>query len=269
MYKTFKPKSEFLKKYIQEFTFLDEKDIFPKTYYAFPHNISAIVFIQNAKLNYNSNILEISKTQTKETLVFSIGKYVEPLFVSYKHYVNEIAINFTPTGINYFFDENFSDIAKFPIQGVRDSEITEFSKELFNTSKEDRIESLELFLLQRFREKNILLVEQVVNMIECDKSLKFKNICKELNVSERNVNRLFHKYIGCSPKNYKKITRFRGAIKDYNQNESNLTQICLENDYYDSPHFSREFKKLTNKKPTDYFNQLTFISKNKYPYVFK
>lgn len=269
MYKIIKPKSEFLRKYIQEFTILDEKEIFPKEYFAFPHHISAIIFLENAKVDYNVNILEIDKIQSKSSFVFSIGKYVKPLFVSYKQYVNEIAINFTPTGINYFFEENFSDIAKLPIQEIRDFEFTEFSKTLFNTSKEDRIERLEFFLKQRFREKDIRLLEQVLNIIESDKTLKFKDICKQQNVSERNLNRLFHKYIGCSPKDYKKIIRFRGAINDYNRNESNLTQICLDNDYYDSPHFTKEFKKLTNKKPLDYFKQLMYISKNKYPYIFK
>lgn len=270
MYKTFKPKSEHLRKYIQEFTILDKNGVFPKEYLAFPHNISAIVFIENSKLNYKPGSLEIERAQKNEqSSVFSIGKYVEPLFVNYKHCVNEIAINFTPTGINYFFDENFSDIAKSPIQEIKEPVFSEFSKTLFNTRKEDRIECLEEFLNQRFREKNILLVEQVIMIIEGDKSLKFKNICTELKVSERNVNRLFHKYVGCSPKDYKKIIRFRGAIKDYNKDESNLTQICLENDYYDSPHFSREFKRLTNKNPKDYFKHLTFVSKSKYPYIFK
>ncbi|WP_148304592.1 AraC family transcriptional regulator [Formosa agariphila] len=161
-------------------------------------------------------------------MVLSIGKYVAPLFVSYKHYVNEIAINFTPTGINYFFDENFSDIAKCPIQEIGDSEITEFSKVLFNTHKENRIESLESFLEQRFRKKNIQLVEQVIPIIECDKALKFKNICKELNVSERNINRLFHKYIGYSPKDYKKIICFRKAIKEKIKRLTKLFKIIAK-----------------------------------------
>jgi AraC-like DNA-binding protein len=269
MYEIFKPESAHLRKYIREITVLDENEIFPKEYFAFPHNIGVIVFLQDAKINYKPNTLEINRTQTKGTSVFSVGKYIEPLFVRYKQYVNEVAINFTPTGINYFFDENFSDIAALPIQEISDPEINEFSKVLFNTNKEDRMDSLELFLEQRFREKNLQLVEQVIHMIEDDKSLKFKEICKELKVSERNLNRLFHKYMGCSPKDYKKIIRFRGAIKDYNKNFSNLTQICFENDYYDSPHFTKEFKRLTNKKPIDYFKHLTFISKNKYPYIFK
>lgn len=269
MYKTYKPKSELLKKYIQDFTVLDENGVFPNEYFAFPHNIGAIILLQHAQLDYKSNNLKIERNDLKDSVVFSIGKYLEPLFVSFKNYVEEIAINFTPTGINYFFDENFCDIAKLPIQKVNDAEFTHFSKTLFNTNIENRIELLERFLIQRFREKDLELIEQVISMAESDKSLKFKEICEELNVSERNINRLFHKYIGCSPKDYKKIIRFRGAIKDYNKSESNLTQICLENDYYDSPHFSREFKNLTKMKPKEYFKQLKYISNNKYPYIFK
>lgn len=269
MYKTYKPKSEHLKQYIQDFTVLDEKGTFPNEYFAFPHNIGAIIFLKNAQIDYKSNTLGIKNAAAEKPEVLSIGKYLEPLFVSFKNYVEEIAINFTPTGINYFFDENFCDIAKLPIQKVNDAEFTKFSNTLFNTKEEDRIELLEQFLIQRFREKDLQLIEQVILKIETDKSLKFKEICEELNVSERNINRLFHKYVGCSPKNYKKIIRFRGAIKDYNKSEFNLTQICFENDYYDSPHFSREFKSLTNKNPKDYFKQLKYISNNKYPYIFK
>ena len=105
MYEILKPKSEHLRKYIQEITVLNENEVFPKEYFAFPHNISAIVFLQNSKIVYKSNSLEINRIQTNNTSAFSIGKYIEPLFVRYKHFVNEIAINFTPTGLNYFFDK--------------------------------------------------------------------------------------------------------------------------------------------------------------------
>lgn len=269
MYQTYKPKSEQLRKYIQEFTVLDDDGMFPKEYFAFPHHVGAIVFMENAEFQFEAGILKLDKNPTQESLVITIGKYLAPLFVRYEHFVNEIAINFTPTGMNYFMDEHFSDIANLPIQELKNIEFSQFSKKIFTFEKADRIEQLELFLMQQLREKNMLILEQVVELLEADKSLKFKDICNDLTISERTVNRLFHKYMGCSPKDYKKIIRFRGAIKDYQKNEFNLTEIGLQNDYYDSPHFSREFKKLTNQNPKDYFKQLTYTSNKEYPYIFK
>jgi transcriptional regulator GlxA family with amidase domain len=128
---------------------------------------------------------------------------------------------------------------------------------------------IESFLEQRFVYKDLQLIETIVTLVENDKSIKFKEIAETVDISVRNLNRLFHKYIGCSPKDYKKIIRFRDAIKDYNKEGLSLTEICLKNEFYDSPHFTREFKKLTNKNPKNYFQNLTFASKNQFPYIFK
>lgn len=156
MYQTYKPKSQHLRKYIQEFTVLEDTGIFPKEYFAFPHNIGAIVFLENAVLDFESAILKIDKNPITNSSVISIGKYLEPLFVRYEHFVNEIAINFTPTGMNYFMDEHFLEIANLPIQELKNIEFSQFSKKIFTFEKADRIEQLELFLMQQLRENYII-----------------------------------------------------------------------------------------------------------------
>ena len=269
MYEVFKPNSDLLKKYISEITILKETSCYPKEYFAFPHNVSSIVFFKNSEIKYNNHYLEIKRTQKKTFPIVTIGKYIEPLLVRYKDYVEEIAVNFTPTGIHYFFDEKFMSQKKSPIQILNNSQLREFSESLFSTKKEERIIAIERFFKQRFINKDLQLIERIVNTLETDKLSKFKDISKAHNVSERNLNRLFHKYIGCSPKDYKKIIRFRSAIRDYNNGYSNLTEICLNNEYYDSPHFTREFKKLTTRSPKSYFKHVTFESKKKFPYIFK
>jgi AraC-like DNA-binding protein len=102
--------------------------------------------------------------------------------------------------------------------------------------------------------------------LENDKSLKIKDIALKMKVSERTINRWFHKYIGCPPKDYKKIMRFRSSLK--NSKEMNLTELCLNNDYYDSPHFTNEFKLLTNRSPRDFFNAMSEVGEERFPYIF-
>ncbi len=269
MYEVFKPKSELLKKHISEITVLKENSSYPKEYFAFPHNVSSIVFFEDAEIKYNNHYLEINRTQNENGSIIMIGKYVKPLLVKYNGYVKEIAVNFSPTGVNYFFDEGFNGITGLPIQVLNNSQLNEFSKLLFNTHETERVFEIERFFEQRFINKDLQLIEKIIETVENDFLVKFKDISATLNISTKSLNRLFHKYIGCPPKDYKKIIRFRSAVRDYNKKEFNLTEICLKNEYYDSPHFTREFKKLTNMSPKDYFQHLSFESKKEFPYIFK
>lgn len=269
MYKTFVPKSKLLKKHVREFTVLENTDDFPVEYFVFPHNIGSLVFLNKANFKFQKNTLEIKKEINNKASAFTIGKYTEPIVIHYSTFIDEIAINFTPTGINYFFEENYNDISALSFQSNADPEIVEFSGSLFKLPPENRIERIERFLLQRLRDKNLETIENAIEILETDLSIKFKDLSKRLYVSERNLNRQFHKFIGCSPKDFKKILRFRKVLMEFQNSDSNLTQICLKNDYYDSPHFIREFKKLTNKKPLDYFKQISYISNKNYPYIFK
>ncbi len=269
MYEIFEPKSELLKRYISEITVLKKNSYYPKEYFAFPHNVSSIVFFKDTEIKYRNHYLEINRTQNKNWSIFIIGKYVEPLLVKYNDYVEEITVNFSSTGINYFFDEELLKLAKLPIQELNNIQLKEFSTLLFNTNEKERIIEIEHFFEQRFINKDLQLIEKIIQRVEDDRLIKFKDLSKALNISSRNLNRLFYKYLGCSPKEYKKIIRFRSAIRDYNRMDINLTELCLQNDYYDSPHFTREFKKLTNMTPKKYFENLTLESKIEFPYVFK
>ena len=269
MYEVFKPKSELLKKHINEIIVLKKDSSYPKEYFAFPHNVSSIVFFKDTEIKYSNHYLEINKAQNKNWSIITIGKYVEPLLVKYNDYVEEIAVNFTSTGINYFFTEKFNDITRLPIKVLNNTQLKNFTKLLYNTNEKERIIAIESFFEERFINKDLQLIEKIIRTVENDKLMKFKDISKLLNISTRSINRMFHKYIGCSPKDYKKILRFRSAIKDYNKKDFNLTELCLENDYYDSPHFTREFKKLTNLTPKNYFKKLASESKIEFPYVFK
>jgi AraC-like DNA-binding protein len=269
MYEVFKPKSELLKKYISEITILKETSSYPKEYFAFPHNVNSIVFFKDTEIKYSNHYLEINRAPNKNGCVVAIGKYVEPLRVKYNDFVHEIAVNFTSTGINYFFDERFEGMAQSPIQVLNNAQLKEFAIVLFDTNEKERVIEVERFFEDRFMPKDLQLIEKIIGIVENDTLVKFKDISTALNISVRNINRLFHKYVDCSPKDYKKIIRFRSAISDYNKEDFNLTEICLKNEYYDSPHFTREFKKLTKMSPKKYFKHLTFESKNKYPYIFK
>jgi AraC-like DNA-binding protein len=268
MYEIHQPKNTPLKKYISEFAIL-KKDLFkPINYLAFPHHRGSIAFFSQANITYDNLTLEIERDDHLSTSIIILGKYKEPLLLKYRNFVDEIVINFTPTGLNYFFTENYDKIIDTPIKFLKNEKWIEFSKQLFKAKKNERICLLENFLLSHFMEKNLSLIEHIIDKMENNKSLKIKNISQEMNISERTINRIFHKYTGLSPKDFKKILRLRNTITMHNKKMS-LTKLCLNNDYYDSSHFTNEFKNLTKRNPRSFFNSLKKINSMESYYIFK
>ncbi len=267
MYDIYIPKSELLKKYISEFTILKKEKFEAINYFAFPQHKGTISFYSYTNINLDGLSLGLKKTETQKESIIILGKYSNPLLVKYENFVDEISINFNQLGINYFLKENYGDIANRPIQFIINKKWTLFAKEMFNSSVEERICLLEKFLLSQFMNKDLNTIESIINEMENDLSLKLKDIVLKVKISERTANRLFHKYLGCSPSLYKKILRFRSTVK-LNEKGVSLTELCLKNEYYDSPHFTKEFKLLTGKSPRVFFNSVNEISHKKYPYIF-
>ena len=267
MYTIYEPKSEVLSSYISEFTILKKDNFSPINYLAFPHSVSSIVFYSQTKFLVDKERLILSKTERKNNLIAVIGKYLSPLVLSYEHAVDEIGINFTELGINYFFEDNFDKIAGKPFQFLNNKEWSAFAKQLFEIEEGSRIGFLESFLLTQIKSKDLSQIKQVLELMENDFSIKVNEIALRMKVSAKTINRLFHKYIGCSPIAYKKILRFRSSVSMHSE-QINLTELCLSNEYYDSPHFTNEFKKLTSSNPRDFFTQLTKVDNKEFPYVF-
>ena len=267
MYDIYIPKSELLKKYISEFTILKKENFETTRYFAFPQHKGTLSFYSSASIHFEDLTLELDQIETLKESIIILGKYSNPLFVKYEIFVDEISINFNELGINYFLKENYGEIANKPIQYISDEKWTNFAKKMFSSNTEDRIYLLENFLLSQFMNKDLNVIESIIKEMENDLSLKLKDIVLTVKISERTANRLFHKYIGCSPSLYKKILRFRSAVK-LNKKGISLTELCLKNEYYDSPHFTKEFKLLTGKGPKHFFNSVNQVSHKKYPYLF-
>lgn len=72
-------------------------------------------------------------------------------------------------------------------------------------------------------------------------------------IGERQLERLFKKYIGISPKYYARIIRFNYIFKLIKSKKSSWTEIVYQSGYYDQSHFIRNFKAFTGEDPSSYF----------------
>jgi len=72
-------------------------------------------------------------------------------------------------------------------------------------------------------------------------------------VSERQLERLFKKYIGLSPKYYARIIRFNYIFQLIKSKENSWAEVVYQSGYYDQSHFIHNFKAFTGEDPSAYF----------------
>lgn len=108
------------------------------------------------------------------------------------------------------------------------------------------------------RDKNIILVNQIVDSIAADKSIiKVDDVTERMSLTKRSLQRLFSQYIGVSPKWV--IQRFRlheaaeklahGEIEDW-------PSLAVQLGYFDQAHFIKDFKAIVGKTPAEYARQI-------------
>jgi YesN/AraC family two-component response regulator len=71
--------------------------------------------------------------------------------------------------------------------------------------------------------------------------------------------------MGCSPVEYRRICRFRSSLtnKLNSSQVKNLTEITYEEGYYDQSYFIKEFRKITNHNPKDFFKSTSKVDGDK------
>jgi AraC-like DNA-binding protein len=79
------------------------------------------------------------------------------------------------------------------------------------------------------------------------------HLSEAASVSERQLERLFKKYIGLPPKFYARIIRFSYIFQNAQEGKMSWSELGLETGFYDQSHFIRNFKAFTGEDPSKYF----------------
>jgi AraC-like DNA-binding protein len=94
-------------------------------------------------------------------------------------------------------------------------------------------------------------------------AVSFAELQKQLQLSERTLERRFKQSIGISAKLFSRICRFQGSLSQLRKNDyDKLSDIAYENGYADQSHFIRSFKEFTGVSPFDYHKQLKEVAEN-------
>ena len=102
------------------------------------------------------------------------------------------------------------------------------------------------------------ILKNIVSEIKQNPNIKINTLSEKHKISRQYLNRLFKLHLCKSPSEFKKIQRFRNALK--NQAESKfikktLTNLTYESDYYDQSHLIKDFDHFSKMSPSTFFKK--------------
>lgn len=251
----YKTKDKILQKYIEGYYFIEEVPIQKKIKYCtYPSNYSIFCIQQNVEKLYKENQIVYKSSLNKNLKTELFFRYSKPLRFEYENVVNEITIYFRPLGINYFIKDldlsktaKISNLSPFP-------DFEQSIQEIFaQPSRELQIIFFENYWLSKLLDKDFILMYNIVGDLE--QGLSIIGISEKYNFTRQYITKLFLKNIGKTPSEYRKIFRFRSALKQLESNGS-LTSVSYKGEFYDQAHFIKCFKSLTDIKPSCFLKKV-------------
>jgi AraC-like DNA-binding protein len=122
-----------------------------------------------------------------------------------------------------------------------------------------RINLLEEWLIGRLslgKERDALIPASLTMLREREGQLPIPELARELAISQRQLERLYQRQVGMSPKQYSQLLRVETARLALKQmNEQATTSLAAELGYYDQSHFIREFRAVIGMTPYAYMKR--------------
>jgi AraC-like DNA-binding protein len=245
-----------LKKYIECFYIYEGKSDSVFNYVAFPHFNKGLSFFKGASVHRQNWTLQISENTNVGVHIEILGKYMTPILVEYKGLLREISM---------FFKENYLSFAPKFSQELTNDVWGQFGESLFSSN--DDISKIESFLLSQFVDNQELsIIEYSLKLLEnSTEQFSISTIANKVGLNLKTFQRHFQKHLGCSPVEYRRIFRFRSSLTNkLNSSQwKNLTEITYEEGYCDQSYLIKEFRKITNHNPKDFFKSAIKVDGDK------
>ncbi|MBX2894392.1 MAG: AraC family transcriptional regulator [Cyclobacteriaceae bacterium] len=204
---------------------------------------------------YRINISGAWKQQGKNLLAGQIRNffYLENTGAS-----GMVGIKFKPAVLAQLFELNMSDYTNqvIPLPRITRKAFAGTIESMSDPLKPLEFAKLldhELGLIVPLRNGEAQKIERALDLIfECNGNIEVNELLDQLAITERQLQRLFNKYVGLPPKFYCRIIRFSRIFSLMEQNDSSWVEMALESGYYDQSHFIRNFKAFTGEDPSAY-----------------
>jgi len=254
-----------LKRFLECYWMVEDDDPTPHRKKIIPDGFVEIIFHLGDP--YRIDLSGRWEKQEKKLLAGQISKhfYLENTGVS-----KVVGIKLKPTALTQLFGTHMLDLTDSVVE--LPVEMMQIESTMSKGSNFDEcVSKLDDYFRALIREKELPAnpVEAAVQYIfEKHGMVTVKDLCELVGVGERQLENLFKKYVGLSPKFYARLIRFNYIFELVQQNNNNWSDLAYQAAFYDQSHFIRNFKDFTGENPTDYaFDEKTmanfFLRKNK------
>jgi AraC-like DNA-binding protein len=197
------------------------------------------------------------------------GQAIQPAKMVLTGKLNTVGVCLQPHALQSVFGINAHELtAKCVDLGLVHKKEKNLQEKLVNTATiEEQITLLSSSLINSVSlnsNKQDTITKFAVTEISRGKGeVSFDALLKQLQLSERTLERRFKQSIGVSAKLFSRICRFQESLNQLRKNNyQKLSDIAYENGYSDQSHFIRTFKEFTGVSPFDYKKQLSEVAEN-------
>lgn len=272
--KSFKPQNPLLQRYIECFYTLTrrprEKD---EVYITFPNIFPILCLSKRTKIELLENVRTLRYFPSDKIESNLICCFPGSEQIRYQGEIDEICIYFKPLGINAFLDKklryyvqtSFAVFSPFADYRLRMAEI------FLLENGESRIRAIENYWLSKLIGFSHPFLPQIVSEImESGCPFSLSETARKLKISRTTLIKHFDLHLCTTPSHFKKITRFRNAMKRHRHKfpQESLTAISHNADYFDQSHMIKDFRSLTAYSPKSFFSRISPLENGRINWIF-
>lgn len=272
--KAFIPQNPLLRNYIECFYTLtrdaEEKD---DVYIAFPNVFSIHSLNKNSKTEIAGKFKTLRHDPDNPLESVLVCPSLDFAHICYQGEADEISVYFKPLGLNaflgrelrYYFKNASAEFNPF------DDYLSEMTKIFSLESLEARIRVLEDYWLSKYVGfRHPFLPQIVAEMMENDRPFSLSEAARKIGISRTTLVKHFDLHLCATPSHFKKIARFRNAMKHHRHrfSDDNLTVISQSADYFDQSHMIKDFKSLTSFAPKPFFSNISSLENGQINWIF-
>lgn len=251
-FRRFEP-SPILKRYVQCYWMIKTEHplSFPSEEFLHPDGGLGIIFNFGDPFYFDGNCIGYS--------VFLDGTHIRTRRLTLNGRINAIGIRFLPGAAYPFVSTCISDVrdSNTNLEEIRTCSSMRLYQEIRRANSSRQVADLIERWLRSLLWESPYLDSQVSKVIKVVKQSEGKvpilRVIKDIGRSSRQIERLFKKYVGMTPKQYARIIRVEYA-RTYLKKSLGKTcaEIGYDSGFYDQAHFTKEFLSITGMSPKKY-----------------
>ena len=169
-----------------------------------------------------------------------------------------LGIKFKPTALTHLFNLNMDKLTD-KVVGLESKVGKRFNdiETVLQTQKSpgEKFREVDSWFVDFVKSHRVTenVTDRVVDLIFKKKGMiTVRELTGTFHISERQLERLFKKYIGLSPKFFSRIIRFNHIFQLMKDKDSTWTGLAFSSGFFDQSHFIKNFQEFTGEGPSSY-----------------